>query len=57
MEREVLIKSCEEILRYLEGRLQQLEELRDRDIDKEILDTLNDIGKYKRLLKELSDET
>lgn len=53
MTTEDLIKMCEELIMQLENRLEILEGYRNMDIDKEILDTLNDIRKYKNILKEL----
>jgi len=53
MKTEDLIKMCEELIMQLENRLEILEGYRNMDIDKEILDTLNDIRKYKNILKEL----
>ena len=48
------------LLRILDGRLEDLENVRKYNgrMDKEILDTKNDITRYKRILEELNkDET
>ena len=42
---------CKKIIKILEGRLETLEMYRDMDIGKEILDTLNEIKKYKDMLR------
>ena len=47
---------CQDTIKYLEGRLRLLEEYRDKDINKEILDILNDIKRYKDLLKKMVKE-
>lgn len=46
------------LLRILDGRLETLEDVRRHNgrLDKEILDTKNDITRYRRMLREL-DET
>ena len=50
-------RMCKKLIKELEGRLKLLEEYRNKDIDKEILDTLNEITKYKLLLKKLNKES
>ena len=47
---------CKKLIKELEGRLDFLEQCRHMDIDKEILDTLNNINKYKLLLKKLNKD-
>ena len=44
------------LLRMLEGRLQDLQRMKEFNgrLDKEILDTMNDIHRYKKLLEELN---
>lgn len=46
------------LLRLLDGRLNQLEDYKrfNGRLDKEILDTRNDIHRYKKLLEELDEE-
>jgi len=43
------------MLRVLENRLEQLEEMKKFNgrLDKEILDTRNDLNRYRKMLKEM----
>ena len=43
------------MIRVLEGRLEQLEDMKEFNgrLDKEILDTRNDLNRYRKLLEEL----
>ena len=51
-EKEIIISMSKSIIHILEGRLETLEHYRDMNLGKEILDTLNDIKKYKKILEE-----
>ena len=44
------------LLKYFRGRLTLLEKYRDMDINKEILDCLNEINRLKEKLKGIVDE-
>lgn len=50
--KEFILKS---LLRILENRLEDLQEMKAYNgrLDKEILDTINDINRYRKMLKEL----
>ena len=54
-EKKFLITITKKLIHNLEIRLEQLEALRNRDLDKEILDTLNDLRKYRKKLKEIEN--
>jgi len=49
-------KAIKKLLRYFKGRLTLLEKYRDMDINKEILDCLNEIKKLKDKLKEIEED-
>lgn len=48
MKKEMKALMCKSMIKTLEGRLELLEYYRNKDLNKEILDTLNDIKKYKK---------
>jgi len=52
MNEEIIISMSKSIIQILEGRLEILEHYRNKDLGKEILDTLNDIKRYKKILEE-----
>ena len=56
MEKDLIKTLCQSLIKTLEARLHQLEGYREMDIDKEILDTVNELNKYKKILRELYDE-
>ena len=53
MNKEELIKIAKKQLRYYRGRLTLLEKYRELDIDKEILDCLNEIKRLKKKIEEM----
>jgi len=54
--RELKIKTIRKLLKHFRSRKTLLEKYRDMDIDKEILDCLNEINKLKKQLEDLMRE-
>jgi len=54
--RELKIKTLKKLLKHFRGRKTLLEKYRDMDIDREILDCLNEITKLKKQLDELKTQ-
>ena len=52
-EKEIKKKAIKKLLRYFRTRLTLLEKYRNMNLDKEILDCMNEINKLKNKLKEL----
>jgi len=52
---EMTKEAIKKLLRYYKGRVTLLEKYRDINIDKEILDCLNEITKLSDRLKDLED--
>jgi len=48
--------AIKKLLRYFRGRLTLLEKYRNMDIDKEILNCINEINKLKKELKEIKED-
>ena len=48
-------KHLKKMIKELEGRIKLLEEYRNKDINKEILDCLNLKNKYDKMLKKMKD--
>ena len=53
MNKEDIKKIIRKQLRYYRGRVRLLEKYRNMDLDKEILDCLNEIKKLKRRLEDM----
>jgi len=56
MNLEDKLKHIKSLLRNYRYRLTILNKYRNRDLDKEILDTLNEINKLKKKLEELNEK-
>jgi len=54
--KEVKKNAINKLLRFYKGRLKTLEKYRDIDINKEILDCINEINKLKKELRELEGD-
>ena len=54
-EKEIKRKAIKKLLRYFRTRLTLLEKYRNMNLDKEILDCMNEINKLKQKLKDLED--
>jgi len=56
-EKDMLLESCKNILEYLQCRLEYFEKKRKdaKDLDKLILETLNDISKYESMMKKIKE--
>jgi len=54
-EKEIKKKTIKKLLRYFRTRLTLLEKYRNMNLDKEILDCMNEINKLKQELKELEE--
>jgi len=52
-EKEIKRKAIKKLLRYFRTRLTLLEKYRNMNLDKEILECMNEINKLKNKLKEL----
>jgi hypothetical protein len=48
--------AIKKLLKYFRRRLTLLEKYRDMDLDKEILDCMNEINKLRKKLKELLED-
>ena len=54
--RDIRITALKSVIKKLKSRLTLLDKYRKKDLDKEYLDTLNELNRRKKELKELDED-